>query len=90
MTVAQKSYSDHQSSKLHTYNCEIVDDYTYFGTILTHKNDLRLEIAKRITNAYIAYYSLLPVLNSQSVLRAEKIKMCKTSGNIWSRIFNTE
>jgi len=90
MTVAQKPYSDVESTKLHTYNCEIVEDYTYFGTILTHKNDLRLDIVKRITNAYILYYALLPVLNSQSVLRAEKIKMFKTSGNIWSRIFDTE
>jgi hypothetical protein len=63
-----------------------VEDYIYFGTILTHRNDLRLEIAKRITNAYIAYYALLPVLNSQSALIAEKIKIYNTSGNIWSRI----
>jgi len=67
-----------------------VEDYTYFVTILTHKNDLRLEIAKRITNAYIAYYALLPVQTVNQYSELKKIKMCKTSGNILSRIFDTE
>jgi hypothetical protein len=67
MIVARKPYSDNEYAKLHTYNCETVEDCTYFGTILTHKNDLSLEIAKRITNAYIAYYALLPVQYKQSI-----------------------
>ena len=32
------------------------------------------DIEKRILNANVAYYALLPLLKSQSVLRAEKIK----------------
>jgi len=89
MIVARKPDNDNEYDKFLTYNCEIVKDNTYFGTNLMHKNDLRLEIAKRITNAHTAY-ALLPVLNSQSVVRAEKIKICKTSGNIWSRILDNE
>jgi hypothetical protein len=45
---------------------------------LTNKHELRPEIEKRITNANRAYYALLPLLKSQSQLRAEKIKICKT------------
>jgi hypothetical protein len=33
---------------------------------------------KGITNANRTYYALLPLLKSQSVLRAEKIEMYKT------------
>ena len=50
-------------------------NYSYFGTILTNKNELRPDIEKEITNANTAYYSLLPVLKNQSVLRAERIKL---------------
>jgi hypothetical protein len=38
---------------------------------------MRPEIAKRITNANRAYCAVLPLLKSQSVLRAEKLKICK-------------
>ena len=64
--------------KLGTYNFEIVKDYTYFGTILMNKNELRSETEKRIMKANRKYYALLPLLQSQSVLREEKIKICKT------------
>ena len=36
-----------------------------------------------IRNANRADYALLPVLKSQSVLRAEKIKICKTLIRQW-------
>jgi hypothetical protein len=36
------------------------------------------EIQKRITNANTAYYALLSLLRSQSVLTAEKIKIYKS------------
>jgi hypothetical protein len=52
--------------------------HTYIGTIQTNKTELRPEIAKRITYAKWAYYAFLRVLQSQRVLRAEKIKMYKT------------
>jgi hypothetical protein len=35
-------------------------------------------IETRITNAKRAFYALVPALKSQSVLRAEKIKIYKT------------
>jgi hypothetical protein len=41
-----------------------VKDYTYIGTILTNKIELRPEIAKKITNAKWAYYAFLRVLQS--------------------------
>ena len=52
-------------------------DYTYLGTILTNKNELAPETEGRIRNANRAYYALLLLPKSQSVLRAEKIKICK-------------
>jgi hypothetical protein len=55
-----------------------VEDYTCLGIIVTNKNKLRPEIEKRIMNPNRAYYALLPVLKSQSVLGAGKIKICKT------------
>jgi hypothetical protein len=42
------------------------------------KNKLWPEIEKIITNVNRPYYALLPVLKGQSVLIAEKIKICKT------------
>jgi hypothetical protein len=51
---------------------------SHSSTILTNKNELRPEIEKRITNANKAYYALLTLLKSQSVLREEKIKIYKT------------
>jgi len=56
---------------------EIVKHCTYLAKILTNKNELRPEIEKRITNVNTAY-ELCPLLKSQSVIRAEKIKICKT------------
>jgi hypothetical protein len=38
MIVSRKPYNENEYVKLHTYNCETVKDYTYFGTIQTHKN----------------------------------------------------
>ena len=64
--------------KLGTYNFEIVKGYSCLGTVLTSKKELRPEIETRITNAKRVYYSLLPLLKSPSVRKAEKIKICKT------------
>ena len=65
-------------------------DYTYLGKILTNINELKPEFEKKNMNADRAYYVLLPLVKSQSVLRAEKIKIYKTSGNIHCRILDTE
>jgi hypothetical protein len=51
MTVPRKPYNENECVKRGTYNFEIVKDYTYIGTILTNKIELRPEIAKKITNA---------------------------------------
>ena len=50
-----------------------MENYIYLGTS-NNKNKLRLGIEKRITDANRAYSALLPLLTSQPVLRAEKIK----------------
>jgi len=42
------------------------------------KNESRPEIKKGITNVNRAYYALLPTQKSQSVLKAQKIKIYKT------------
>jgi len=38
MVVSRKPYSENKYVKLGTYNIEIVEDYTYVGTILTKVN----------------------------------------------------
>ena len=48
-------------------------DYTHLGKIVTEMNE---ENEKRITNANRAY-ACLPLLKIQSIIRAEKIKICK-------------
>jgi hypothetical protein len=78
MRVSRKPYNENENVKMRTYNFEIVKAYTYLGTVLTNKNELRPEIEKRITNSNRAYYALLPVLKSQLALRAEKVKIYKT------------
>ena len=65
--------------------------YTYFGKILTNNNELRPEIKKKITHANRTHYALLPLLKSQSVIRAENVRIYKAvtkpeASNIWSRI----
>ena len=64
-------------------------DYTYLETIITNKKELRPQTEKIITNAKRAYYALLPLLKSQTVLTAQKEKS-NSSGNIQSRILDTE
>jgi hypothetical protein len=87
MTVSRMPYNENKCVKLGKYNSEIANDYTYLATIQTNKNELRPNNEKIITNAIRAYYALLPLLKRQSVLRAKiknrKIKICKTSGNIF-------
>ena len=75
MTVSWKLYNENEYVKLSTYNFEIVKDFTYLGTILTNKNELWPKTEKIITNANRAYYALLPLVKSQLVLGAEKIKI---------------
>ena len=58
--------------KLGTYNFEIMKDYSCLATVLTSKKELRPEIETRITNAKRAYYALIPLLKSQSVLESER------------------
>jgi len=44
----------------------------------SNKSELIPETKKIITDSNTAYYALLPLLKGQSVLSAEKIKICKT------------
>ena len=71
-------------------NSERLYIYIYLGKILTNKTELQPEFEKRIMNENRAYYVLLHVLKSQSLLRAEKIKIYKTNGNICCRILDNE
>ena len=45
--ISRKPYNENEYIKVGTYNFEIVKHYTYLGTILTNKNDLRPEIEKK-------------------------------------------
>jgi hypothetical protein len=51
VVVSQKLYSGNEFVKTGTYNFEVVNDCTYFGTVLTNKYELRPEMEERITNA---------------------------------------
>jgi hypothetical protein len=75
--VSQKPYTENKYVKTGTLNFEIVKHCTYLAKILTNNTELRPDIGKRITNANTAY-EFRPLLKSQSVLRAEKIKIYKT------------
>jgi len=57
MIVLQKSYCENECVKLGTYNFEMWKT-TYQGTVPTNRNELRPEIAKRITSANRAYFFL--------------------------------
>jgi acyl-coenzyme A synthetase/AMP-(fatty) acid ligase len=76
--VTREPYNESGCVKLGTYNFEIVKNYTYLGTALTNKSELALETEERITNANRAYCAPFPVLKSQSLPRAEKVKIFKT------------
>ena len=47
MIVSRKPYNENEYVKLGTYNFEIVKDYTYFGSIITNKNESRPETEKK-------------------------------------------
>jgi hypothetical protein len=44
-----------------TYSFQTVEEFTYLGTCLTSKNEIRPEIEKRIATANRAYYVLHPI-----------------------------
>ena len=46
MIILWKPYNGNEYVKLGTFNFEIVKGFTYLGTILTNKNELRPEIEK--------------------------------------------
>jgi len=50
MILSGNPYKENEYLQLGTYNFEIVKDYTYIGTILTNKNELRPEIEHKIKN----------------------------------------
>jgi hypothetical protein len=39
--ISQKLYNENECVKIGAYNFEMVIDYTYLGTIVTNKNELR-------------------------------------------------
>ena len=51
MTIPRKHYNENECVTRGTHNFEIVKDYTYIGTMLANKTELRPETAKRITDA---------------------------------------
>jgi hypothetical protein len=72
--LLRKLYNDNEYIKLGIYHFKIVKSCTYFGKILTNKNELTPENEKGITNAKRQYYALEPALKSQSVLTDSRKK----------------
>jgi len=71
LRVFRKPYKENEFVKLGTYNFE----GSFLVALLTNTNDLKAGIEKRIGKAKSA---LVPLLKSQSVLRAEEVKIYKT------------
>jgi hypothetical protein len=61
-----------------TYSFQTVEEFTYLGTCLTSKNEIRPETEKRISTANRTYCALHSILKSQSVYRNTKIIIYKT------------
>jgi hypothetical protein len=55
MIVSRKPYNGNEYVNLDTHNFEIAKHYTYLGTILTYKNEVRQEIEKK----YVYKYNIL-------------------------------
>jgi hypothetical protein len=77
MTVSRRSFQENQQIEIGTYKFEVVEEFTYLGTCLTSKNEIRPEIKKRIAAVNRAYYALHPILKGQSVYRNTKINIYK-------------
>jgi hypothetical protein len=60
------------------YSFEIVEEFTYLGSCLTSKIEIRPEIEKIITTANRTYYVLHPILKGKSVYRNTKLIIYKT------------
>jgi hypothetical protein len=75
MTIAWQWRGIGKSWYIIVWNSESL--YT-LGTNITNKNELISETEQRTTNSKRGYYALLPLLNSQSVLKAQNIKKYKT------------
>jgi hypothetical protein len=67
MTVSRIPFQQNKQIEIGTYSFEIVEEFTYLGTCLTSKNEIRPETEKRIATDNRAYYALHPMLKSQSV-----------------------
>jgi len=57
MIVSWKPYNKNDYIKFGTCSFEIVEDYTYFSTLLMSKRELKWVMQKRIRNASRAYYA---------------------------------
>jgi len=61
-----------------TYNFEVVKDFIYLGSAVTSKNDVSLEIKRRITLANRCYFGLSRQLSSRALSRRTKLTLYKT------------
>jgi hypothetical protein len=75
--VSRKLQNKNAYTKIAINSFEIMKGYSYPGTIPIHRKSLRTHNEETITNANKAYYSLLPLPRSQSVLTVEEINVYK-------------
>jgi hypothetical protein len=66
MTVSRRPFQENKQIEIGTYSFEIVEEFTYLGTCLTSKNEVRPEIEKRIATANRAYCALHPILKDKN------------------------
>jgi sorting nexin-29 len=63
---------------LNNTDIEIVDSFTYLGSIMNIKNDEIIEIERRILMANRAYFSIIHLVKSRTIHLNNKIRICKT------------
>ena len=71
------------------YTFDTVKEFIYFGSAVTTKNDVSLEIKRRITLANRRYYGLNGQLSNRDLSRMTKLILYKTlilpAASLWRR-----
>lgn len=70
--------SDNQEIKINKHPLEYVDEYTYLGQIISHKDQTTKEIKRRIANGWKRYWSLKEIMKSTDVSMGIKRKVFNT------------
>lgn len=76
--VFRKSLCVDKSVKVGNFEFEVVDDFIYLGSLVNNKNNVSMEIKRRITLANRCYFGLSKQMRSRNISRATKITLYKS------------